>query len=485
MANSNIRNSSVSFGFGSIERIISASNTSTGLIAFGYNDTLESGATAIGGELVTSKILDITRVTDNTNGDYVLIKYFDVTTSEVKDASFGIINKSQVTDLVDKAVSDRDETQDASIAQLFAKDVEIDSSINRLNSSVSALETNMNNLPYVKTITGTNGITATPTGTNNIEYTLTTVVDSSTVFNKDNKLQALSYKIEALNTPETGYLKTYQMTQHNPSTGADVSVGIINIPKDFLVKSGEVKTVTTADQPYSGAVVGDKYIEFIINSKEGDATAEPIYIPVNDLVDVYQGSTYIDIDGSNVISFKESDFESAYLDPISARIADVSNDVSTLDRIVAIMGNDLNTKIGEVSNGLEDVSSNLADLAGIVDDLTSGGVMDVSALKTTSNVDIKDGSTIANGISSITIKQQKGTNYSDVITIDNLVTKNTVDGIASLLTSMETRQNRTDSSVNTIETKMTEVDSSIDRLDSSVTALENTLRWIELAPVTP
>jgi len=110
MANSNIRNSSVSFGFGSIERIIPASNTSTGLIAFGYNDTLESGATAIGGELVTSKILDITRVTDNTNGDYVLIKYFDVTTSEVKDASFGIINKSQVTDLVDKAVSDRDET---------------------------------------------------------------------------------------------------------------------------------------------------------------------------------------------------------------------------------------------------------------------------------------------------------------------------------------------------------------------------------------
>ena len=110
MANDSIRNSSVGFGFGSIERIISASNTSIGLIAFGYNDTLESGATAIGGELVSSKILDISRITDNTNGDYVLIKYFDVTTSEVKDASFGIINKSQVIDLVDDAVSDRDET---------------------------------------------------------------------------------------------------------------------------------------------------------------------------------------------------------------------------------------------------------------------------------------------------------------------------------------------------------------------------------------
>lgn len=65
----------------------------------------------------------------------------------------------------------------------------------------------------------------------------------------------------------------------------------INIPKDFLVKSATLETVDTADKPYSGAVVGDKYIDFVINTKaDGDGTAEAdqhIYLPVNDLVDVY------------------------------------------------------------------------------------------------------------------------------------------------------------------------------------------------------
>jgi hypothetical protein len=39
--------------------------------------------------------------------------------------------------------------------------------------------------------------------------------------------------------------------------------------------------------PYSGAVVGDKYIDFVINAKDASETAEHIYLPVNDLVDVY------------------------------------------------------------------------------------------------------------------------------------------------------------------------------------------------------
>lgn len=70
-----IINSSVSFGYGSIGRVISASNSSLGLIAFGYNDTYHSGAIAINGKIVSSKILDIAKVEDATNGDYVQITY--------------------------------------------------------------------------------------------------------------------------------------------------------------------------------------------------------------------------------------------------------------------------------------------------------------------------------------------------------------------------------------------------------------------------
>ncbi len=84
-------------------------------------------------------------------------------------------------------------------------------------------------------------------------------------------------------------------------------VGTINIPKDFLVKSAALSTVTTANIPYQGAHVGDKYIDFVINTREGTGTAEHIYLPVNDLVDVYtaqQNATQVQlaIDSSNVIS---------------------------------------------------------------------------------------------------------------------------------------------------------------------------------------
>ncbi len=88
-------------------------------------------------------------------------------------------------------------------------------------------------------------------------------------------------------TTTQGYAKTYSLTKDGVETGAK-----INIPKDLVVKSGEVKVVTVADQPYEGAVVGDKYIDLEIN----DVTADHIYIPVKDLVDVYTGKRSINIE---------------------------------------------------------------------------------------------------------------------------------------------------------------------------------------------
>ena len=101
---------------------------------------------------------------------------------------------------------------------------------------------------------------------------------------------------------ETGYASTYVVKQNGTQVGAK-----INIPKDFLVKSAEIKTVTVADEPYEGAEVGDKYIDFVINAKDASATAEHIYLPVNELVDVYTaeaGATQVQlaIDSSNEIS---------------------------------------------------------------------------------------------------------------------------------------------------------------------------------------
>jgi hypothetical protein len=88
--------------------------------------------------------------------------------------------------------------------------------------------------------------------------------------------------VEKKASANTGYAASYTIKANGVALSPD-----IDIPKDFLVKSATLETVTTADDPYSGAQVGDKYIDFVINAKDASETAEHIYLPVNDLVDVY------------------------------------------------------------------------------------------------------------------------------------------------------------------------------------------------------
>ena len=108
---------------------------------------------------------------------------------------------------------------------------------------------------------------------------------------------AVVYSMAKDATATTGMFATYHLTADGVNTGT-----AIDIPKDFLVKSATLETVTTADVPYAGAQPGDKYIDFVINAKDASETAEHIYLPVNDLVDVYTGSSAIDVSNANVIS---------------------------------------------------------------------------------------------------------------------------------------------------------------------------------------
>jgi hypothetical protein len=103
--------------------------------------------------------------------------------------------------------------------------------------------------------------------------------------------------VEKKATANTGYAASYTIKANGTALSPD-----IDIPKDFLVKSATLETVTTADVPYSGAQVGDKYIDFVINAKDASETAEHIYLPVNDLVDVYTAGNGLALDSNNQFS---------------------------------------------------------------------------------------------------------------------------------------------------------------------------------------
>ena len=95
----------------------------------------------------------------------------------------------------------------------------------------------------------------------------------------------------------SGFAATYYLTRNGNRIGVP-----INIPLDQVLKSSSIKTVVTANSPYSGAKVGDKYIEFLFQNNN-----TPQYLPVQDLVDVYTGDDqYIQVTESNVIKLNYS-----------------------------------------------------------------------------------------------------------------------------------------------------------------------------------
>lgn len=115
------------------------------------------------------------------------------------------------------------------------------------------------------------------------------------------------------NTGSGDVLKTYDfyqglVTGESSEAKAAKKLGTINIPKDYLVRSATIEVVITANTPYSGAVVGDKYIDFVINTKDGAGTGTEshIYIPVNDLVHPISGvngsEINVAVDATNAIS---------------------------------------------------------------------------------------------------------------------------------------------------------------------------------------
>ena len=100
-------------------------------------------------------------------------------------------------------------------------------------------------------------------------------------------------------TANAGYIASYQVTVDGTVVGAD-----INIPKDYLVKSADIKVVTTADDPYTGAAVGDKYIDFVVNTVNDDGNESHIYLAIKDFVKEYVAGDGIEISATNVIAIK-------------------------------------------------------------------------------------------------------------------------------------------------------------------------------------
>lgn len=155
-------------------------------------------------------------------------------------------------------------------------------------------------------------------------------------------IQIPEYSVAKQATAEAGFLSTYYLTKDGAQVGEK-----INIPKDFLVNSADIKTVETADTPYEGAQVGDLYIDFVINSKSADDTASHVYLPVNELVDAYTGGNGIEVNAQNLISAK---IDTANANGLGVTAAGFKLDVATASTAGAMSAAD-KAKLDGIAEG--------------------------------------------------------------------------------------------------------------------------------------
>ncbi len=141
----------------------------------------------------------------------------------------------------------------------------------------------------------------------------------------------------------------------------------INIPKDLVVKSGEI-VAATVDNPitYEGVEYtdGTKFIKLVIQNDE----THPIYIKVSDLVDVYTGGTATD----GIITVDITNYT------VTATIADGTIPLAKLTTSVQ-------TSLGKADTALQPLTT--ATSGNIVSFGTDGTITDSGIAATSINTD--------------------------------------------------------------------------------------------------
>lgn len=304
---------------------------------------------------------------------------------------------------------------------------------------------------------------------------IVTEVDGSTGFSslyigepkKDSQATTKKYvddAIAAVDTPEytlakqaaaeDGYFATYYLTKDGAQVGEK-----INIPKDYLVKEAELLEVAVTDTPYSGAVIGDKYIDFTINTQAADEDERHIYLPVKDLVDVYTGGNGVNINASNVVSVQ---IDAANANGLALGSAGLKLNLATTSAAGAMSAADktkLNTAISEEQ--LTAVENEVDTLQTEVNNIKSG-TTDLGYLKA------------ANPTYTGTLNGVNATFTGDVIvpTPDGdteAANKSYVD------TAVNTAKTELEGDISTIQQTVTAVQETVSGYDDDISAVQQTV----------
>jgi len=194
--------------------------------------------------------------------------------------------------------------------------------------------------------------------------------------------------------PTGEYKTSYKIYQGS----GDNLVGQVNVPEDYLVKTGEVVTATKSNPiTYEGIVYndGEKFIKLILNSKEGELEERVLYISMTDIVTVYKPietdyiKVIVDQDPSIwEISAELTDKGEQRFVDLEASTADLSSNLKDLSTYVYT---NVDVSIKDVSSRLGDLSTYIYKTVDSSIDRLDSSVSNISTyIDTNVDVSIKD-----------------------------------------------------------------------------------------------
>lgn len=123
--------------------------------------------------------------------------------------------------------------------------------------------------------------------------------DSYHYYTSDEVDENFTIDVQKQTIPEAGFFATYVIKQ-----GGNVVGTKINIPKDYLLQSASINTAS-ADISGTDIKAGDKYFDFVFNTKDSSTSDAHMYLNAKDLVDTYGADeTTLTMNSNNIFSIK-------------------------------------------------------------------------------------------------------------------------------------------------------------------------------------
>ena len=197
-----------------------------------------------------------------------------------------------------------------------------------------------------------------------IEAAQGTNIDNNTIVNKDGLLQTdlllsndKDNHILSIVTGKGNTVSTWDYTefyQEAVKDGILESVSLIVIPDDEPVMPGSREKGT--------------YLKFVFNTAAGQ---DPIYVNVTDLIDIYTGSTYIDVT-NGVISIKQTEFVEYLKTENALNITGIISRIETNeDNIAALQEAIANLNLDEVFEKLSKLDERITDTEATVGEIVT------------------------------------------------------------------------------------------------------------------